>query len=58
VAVHGTEVLWPRLGYRPHPEVALPESYGARAVYMSMDLRPGSGPLPADVPPAADARDF
>ncbi|MFB7475751.1 GNAT family N-acetyltransferase [Kitasatospora sp. NPDC056184] len=39
VAVRGSEVLWAPLGYRPHPEVDLPASYGERAVYMSMPLR-------------------
>ncbi|MFI6845657.1 GNAT family N-acetyltransferase [Kitasatospora sp. NPDC050467] len=40
VAVRGSEVLWAPLGYRPDPEVALPESYGDRALYMSMALSP------------------
>ncbi|WP_348536682.1 GNAT family N-acetyltransferase [Nocardia carnea] len=42
VAVHGPEVLWPRLGYRPHSELTLPAGYGASAVYMSMELEPPS----------------
>ncbi|MFI9326538.1 GNAT family N-acetyltransferase [Kitasatospora sp. NPDC052868] len=36
VAVRGTEVLWAPLGYRAHPGVGIPASYGSRAVYMSM----------------------
>ncbi len=39
VAVRGAHVLWARLGYREHPEVALPAGYGAQAVYMSMALQ-------------------
>ncbi|MFF8771779.1 GNAT family N-acetyltransferase [Kitasatospora sp. NPDC015120] len=39
VAVRGSEVLWAPLGYRPHPGVELPVSYGERAVYMAMSLR-------------------
>ncbi|MGW4896385.1 GNAT family N-acetyltransferase [Kitasatospora sp. NPDC004240] len=38
VAVGGSDVLWSRLGYRALPEVALPASYGRRAVYMSTAL--------------------
>ncbi|MER7715447.1 GNAT family N-acetyltransferase [Streptomyces flaveolus] len=38
VAVCGSEALWSRLGYRPRPEVALPASYGAEAVYMTKPL--------------------
>ncbi|MEV6323798.1 GNAT family N-acetyltransferase [Nocardia sp. NPDC051787] len=41
VAVHGTEVFWAPLGYRSYPQVSLPQSYGAGAVYMSMELRTG-----------------
>ncbi|MFC5663164.1 GNAT family N-acetyltransferase [Kitasatospora misakiensis] len=40
VAVRGSEVLWAPLGYRPHPEVRLPASYGKQAVYMAMPLHP------------------
>ncbi len=40
VAVRGSEVLWAPLGYRSHPEVRLPASYGEQAVYMAMSLRP------------------
>ncbi|WP_329463126.1 GNAT family N-acetyltransferase [Streptomyces sp. NBC_01431] len=38
VAVRGADVLWGRLGYRPHPEVELPASYGANAMYMSLEV--------------------
>ncbi|MGW1870065.1 GNAT family N-acetyltransferase [Streptomyces mauvecolor] len=37
-AVRGAHVLWARLGYRAHPEVDLPASYGTNAVYMSMKV--------------------
>lgn len=39
VAVRGADVLWAPLGYRRHPEVALPESYGTQAIYMSMAVQ-------------------
>ncbi|MBV2153051.1 GNAT family N-acetyltransferase [Kitasatospora sp. SUK 42] len=48
VAVRGSHVLWNPLGYRARPEVALPESYGSRAIYMAMPL----DPVPADPVPA------
>ncbi|MFE9425630.1 GNAT family N-acetyltransferase [Kitasatospora sp. NPDC006697] len=35
VAVRGSDILLRFLGYRAHREVALPASYGRRAVYMS-----------------------
>lgn len=35
VAVRGTDILLRLLGYRSHREVAVPASYGRRAVYMS-----------------------
>ncbi|MFD9821608.1 GNAT family N-acetyltransferase [Streptomyces violascens] len=38
VAVRGAHVLWAQLGYRAHPEVGLPASYGTNAVYMSMKV--------------------
>ncbi|GAA3038619.1 GNAT family N-acetyltransferase [Kitasatospora albolonga] len=38
VAVRGTDILLRLMGYRAHREVAVPESYGRRAVYMSMPL--------------------
>ncbi|MEV0536081.1 GNAT family N-acetyltransferase [Kitasatospora sp. NPDC050463] len=44
VAVGGSEAFWAPLGYRADPEVELPESYGARAVYMSMRLRATPAP--------------
>ncbi|MEU2250653.1 GNAT family N-acetyltransferase [Streptomyces sp. NPDC019224] len=51
VAVSGSRSWWSRLGYRARPEVALPASYGAEAVYMTKSPEPA-----ADVPgPAADA---
>jgi ornithine decarboxylase len=38
VSVDGTAGFWSSRGFRPHPEVALPGSYGSDAVYMSHDL--------------------
>ncbi|MFC1400040.1 MULTISPECIES: GNAT family N-acetyltransferase [Streptacidiphilus] len=38
VAVAGTDAFWSRHGFAPHREVAAPEHYGARAVYMSKPL--------------------
>ncbi|MGC0417842.1 GNAT family N-acetyltransferase [Embleya sp. AB8] len=38
VAVRGTDILLRLLGYRAHKEVAVPASYGRRAVYMSMPV--------------------
>ncbi|MFJ3711379.1 MULTISPECIES: GNAT family N-acetyltransferase [unclassified Streptomyces] len=38
VAVHGSQVLWTTLGYRARPEIGLPASYGAEAVYMAKPL--------------------
>ncbi|MFE9408248.1 GNAT family N-acetyltransferase [Streptomyces sp. NPDC006704] len=38
VAVRGAQVVWAPLGYQPRPEVELPPSYGANAVYMSMEV--------------------
>ncbi|WP_405912196.1 GNAT family N-acetyltransferase [Streptomyces sp. NBC_00963] len=51
VAVHGSQVLWTRLGYRARPGIGLPASYGAEAVYMVKPLeiavtRRLPGPLP------------
>ncbi|MBU6529719.1 GNAT family N-acetyltransferase [Streptomyces sp. NPDC057245] len=40
VAVRGSEPLWSPLGYRIRPEVGLPASYGAEAVYMTKPLGP------------------
>jgi GNAT superfamily N-acetyltransferase len=42
VAVCGSQVLWSRLGYRARPEVGLPASYGAEAVYMAKPLEPAA----------------
>ncbi|MER7707104.1 GNAT family N-acetyltransferase [Kitasatospora sp. NPDC097605] len=39
VAVRGADILLRLIGYRSHREVAVPASYGRRAVYMSMPLR-------------------
>ncbi|MFB6887687.1 GNAT family N-acetyltransferase [Kitasatospora sp. NPDC056327] len=39
VAVRGADILLRIIGYRSHREVAVPESYGRRAVYMSMPVR-------------------
>ncbi|WP_435137402.1 GNAT family N-acetyltransferase [Actinacidiphila sp. bgisy144] len=38
VAVHGSQGLWRRLGYRARPEAELPAGYGADAVYMAQPL--------------------
>ncbi|MFE2408074.1 MULTISPECIES: GNAT family N-acetyltransferase [unclassified Kitasatospora] len=38
VAVRGTDIILRLLGYRAHREVAVPASYGRRAVYMSMPV--------------------
>ncbi|MFI8455021.1 GNAT family N-acetyltransferase [Kitasatospora sp. NPDC085464] len=38
VAVRGADILLRLLGYRAHREVAVPECYGRRAVYMSMPV--------------------
>ncbi|MFG2140738.1 GNAT family N-acetyltransferase [Streptomyces sp. NPDC048650] len=38
VAVHGSQVMWTTLGYRARPEIELPASYGAEAVYMAKPL--------------------
>ncbi|MFJ9442289.1 GNAT family N-acetyltransferase [Kitasatospora sp. NPDC101235] len=40
VAVRGSQVLWTPLGYRARPEIGLPASYGAEAVYMAKALEP------------------
>ncbi|MFJ5263445.1 GNAT family N-acetyltransferase [Streptomyces sp. NPDC088387] len=42
VAVDGMATFWAARGYRPHPEVGLPESYGDDAVYMSSEV-PATG---------------
>ncbi|MFF5718621.1 GNAT family N-acetyltransferase [Streptomyces buecherae] len=52
VAVAGSAPFWAGHGYRPHPEVPLPDSYGADAVYMSAPV-PGRTPTPGR---AGDAR--
>lgn len=44
VAVRGSHVLWTPLGYRVRPEVGLPASYGAEAVYMTKPV--GAGAVP------------
>jgi predicted N-acetyltransferase YhbS len=38
VAVGGSDTFWSANGYRTHPELALPASYGANAVYMSREI--------------------
>jgi ribosomal protein S18 acetylase RimI-like enzyme len=35
IAVAGSDTFWSAKGYRAHPELALPGSYGPNAVYMS-----------------------
>ncbi|MEU9622115.1 GNAT family N-acetyltransferase [Streptomyces sp. NPDC048155] len=49
VAVHGSQALWTTLGYRARPEIGLPASYGAEAVYM---VKP---PEPAATDPALES---
>ncbi|MGW3042376.1 GNAT family N-acetyltransferase [Kitasatospora sp. NPDC001159] len=52
VAVRGSQVLWTPLGYRARPEVGLPASYGAEAVYMAKPLEAAVlGPSPYSVGP-------
>ncbi|MFJ9844537.1 GNAT family N-acetyltransferase [Kitasatospora sp. NPDC101155] len=48
VAVRGSQVLWTPLGYRARPEIGLPASYGAEAVYMAKPLETA----PADPVPS------
>ncbi|WP_433790714.1 GNAT family N-acetyltransferase [Actinoplanes sp. CA-252034] len=38
VSVGGADGFWTACGFRPHPRIALPGSYGPDAVYMSRDL--------------------
>lgn len=38
ISVGGTAAFWLSRGFSPHPEVAVPGSYGPDAVYMSRDL--------------------
>lgn len=38
VAVGGSDTFWSAKGYRAHPEIALPASYGANAIYMSTTI--------------------
>lgn len=48
VAVAGSAPFWAGHGYRPHPGVPLPDSYGNDAVYMSAPVpagRPPTGPV-------------
>ncbi|MFE2585635.1 GNAT family N-acetyltransferase [Streptomyces sp. NPDC059378] len=53
VAVHRSQVLWSRLGYRARPEIGLPASYGAEAVYMAKPLEPAAtDPAPTSGPRA------
>ncbi|MFF2080277.1 GNAT family N-acetyltransferase [Kitasatospora sp. NPDC058162] len=54
VAVRGSEVLWTPLGYRARPEIGLPASYGAAAVYMAKPL--DRAPNPADSTPGSAPR--
>ncbi|MFC5105138.1 hypothetical protein [Kibdelosporangium philippinense] len=35
IAVAGSATFWSANGFQPHPEIALPASYGANAMYMS-----------------------
>ncbi|MEU9451857.1 GNAT family N-acetyltransferase [Streptomyces sp. NPDC048277] len=53
VAVRGSQVLWTPLGYRARPEIGLPASYGAEAVYMAKPLEPAvADPAPGSSPGA------
>ncbi|MER5603734.1 GNAT family N-acetyltransferase [Streptomyces sp. NPDC002265] len=53
VAVRGSETLWSRLGYRARPEIGLPASYGAEAVYMAKPLElAATDPAPTSRPRA------
>ncbi|MEU9203512.1 GNAT family N-acetyltransferase [Streptomyces sp. NPDC048332] len=57
VAVRGSHVLWAGLGYRARPEIRLPASYGAEALYMTKPLEfadPGRPPAPLPEPERAD----
>lgn len=40
VAVGSSSTFWAAQGFRPHPQVDVPESYGPRAVYMSAQVQP------------------
>ncbi|MFJ9952652.1 GNAT family N-acetyltransferase [Kitasatospora sp. NPDC091207] len=47
VAVQGSQAMWKLLGFRAQPEIGLPVSYGAEAVYMAKALEPdGTDPVP------------
>ncbi|MFD7582274.1 GNAT family N-acetyltransferase [Kitasatospora sp. NPDC059811] len=53
VAVLGAQAVWARLGYRARPEIGLPASYGADAVYMAKPLEPEvTDPTPESSPRA------
>jgi diaminopimelate decarboxylase/ribosomal protein S18 acetylase RimI-like enzyme len=53
VAVGSSDTFWAAQGFRPHPDVQVPESYGPHAVYMSKRVQPQAlAELPAP-PPAA-----
>ncbi|MFJ4190915.1 GNAT family N-acetyltransferase [Kitasatospora sp. NPDC089509] len=54
VAVRGSQVVWSRLGYRARPEIGLPASYGAEAVYMAKSL--DRAPNPAEPTPGSAPR--
>ncbi|MFE9422904.1 GNAT family N-acetyltransferase [Kitasatospora sp. NPDC006697] len=40
VAVNGAHARWERSGFRPHPEVPIPDYYGPGAVYLRRPLGP------------------
>ena len=40
VAVGSSATFWAAHGFRPHPDVRVPESYGPHAVYMSQRVQP------------------
>ncbi|MEV8327699.1 GNAT family N-acetyltransferase [Kitasatospora sp. NPDC056731] len=51
VAVLGAQAVWAALGYRTRPEIGLPASYGAGAVYMAKPLEPAvTDPAPESSP--------
>ncbi|GJF31188.1 N-acetyltransferase [Kitasatospora sp. NE20-6] len=53
VAVHRSQAVWAPLGYRARPDVGLPASYGAEAVYMAKPLEPAvTAPAPGSSPGA------
>ncbi|GGV22022.1 GNAT family N-acetyltransferase [Streptomyces spectabilis] len=54
VAVGGSDTFWAAHGFAAHPDVPLPDGYGADALYMSKAL-PGTAPRAPHAPPAPPA---